>query len=62
MTAPHFHTTQEARAAISRIEHNVDKRPPSGINGGSSGNTTTTTPNVEPKSKDADTVGEGRSD
>lgn len=59
MTAPHFHTTSEAKAAIKRIEHNAGEGTsgaPTGINDGSAGNMTTHTERVEPKSKEQDWV------
>jgi hypothetical protein len=46
MTAPHFHTTQEAKAAIEKVEHNYGEAgegAPKGIAGGSSSNLTTST-------------------
>lgn len=48
MTAPHFHTTAEAKAAIKKIEHNPDggNGAPTGIAGGSVSNETTKTPGV----------------
>lgn len=46
MTAPHFHTTEEAKAAIKKIGHNSDMGTPTGISGGSEGNMTTKTPKV----------------
>ena len=61
MTAPHFHTTAEAKAAIKRIEHNGGEGgegAPKGIMGGSSSNETTTTPRVnQGKEKGSDWVG-----
>jgi len=54
MTAPHFHTTEEAKAAIKKIQHNSDKGTPTGISGGSAGNQTTMTPKV---TSGDDTVG-----
>lgn len=59
MTAPHFHTTSEAKAAIKKIEHNSQdgNGAPTGIAGGSSGNDTTPTPDVSSKQKGDDWVG-----
>jgi len=60
MTAPHFHTTSEAKAAIKKIEHNAGEGtsgPPTGIMGGSGMNNTTTTPGVNNQVKGGDWVG-----
>ena len=59
MTAPHFHTTEEAKAAIKKIDHNSgqgDEGAPKGIMGGSVGNETTKTKNVTPTKKEEDWV------
>ena len=50
MTAPHFHTVDEAKAAIRKIGHDAehDSGPPTGISGGSSGNLTSSTKEVLP--------------
>jgi hypothetical protein len=51
MTAPHVHTTDEAKADIRRISHNKgagDNMGPVSIGGGSAGVATTTTKDVEP--------------
>lgn len=56
MTAPHFHTTSEAKAAISKIEHNNANGCPTGIAGGSGGNQTTQTPAVTETTKGEDWV------
>ena len=63
MTAPHFHTTAEAKAAIKKIEHNTEGTtgPPTGIAGGSSGNRVTTTPGVNAgMEKGSDWVNKGK--
>lgn len=64
MTAPHFHTTAEAKTAIKKIEHNAGEGtsgPPSGIMGGSGGNQTTMTPGVTGTTKGSDWVaGKGK--
>jgi hypothetical protein len=55
MTAPHFHTTKEAKAAIERIEHNhgeAGEGAPKGIAGGSSSNLTTSTRGVIDKGEE----------
>ena len=56
MTAPHFHTTAEAKAAIKKVEHNTDggNSAPTGIAGGSAGNNITPTPGVTSKQKGDD--------
>lgn len=63
MVAPHVHTADEARAAISRCSHNSgagDNMGPTGGIGsgaggiGSAGNMTTKTKNVEPMKDDDD--------
>jgi hypothetical protein len=58
MTAPHFHTTAEAKAAIKKIEKNTEgtSGPPTGIGGGSAGNSTTMTPAVSSSQKGDDWV------
>jgi hypothetical protein len=59
MTAPHFHTTAEAKAAIKKIEHNsgiAAEGAPTGIAGGSVKNMTTMTPDVTPSTKEGDWV------
>ena len=59
MTAPHFHTTEEAKAAIKNIDHNSgqgDEGRPKGIMGGSVKNETTKTKNVTPTEKGEDWV------
>ena len=59
MTAPHFHTTAEAKAAIKKIEHNSGEAAegaPIGIMGGSAGNLTTSTKGVSNSSKGDDWV------
>lgn len=61
MTAPHFHTVDEAKAAISRIEHNASgpgspagkKAGPPMMGGGSGSNDTAgCMENKGPKGKD----------
>lgn len=56
MTAPHFHTTSEAKAAINKVEHNKMGTfgGPTGIAGGSGGNQTTLTPEVTSTTKGDD--------
>jgi hypothetical protein len=59
MTAPHFHTTKEAKAAIKKIEHNHGQAAeghPLGIMGGSAGNQTTITEGVTDHEKGGDWV------
>lgn len=58
MTAPHFHTTAEAKAAIKRIEHNSDggNGAPTGIAGGSGGNNTQNEAGVTNKTKGDDWI------
>lgn len=59
MVAPHEHTADEVKANIKRISHNSgrgDNMGPQSIGGGSSGNMTTCTSDVEPKSSDGDVV------
>lgn len=56
MTAPNFRTTAEARAAIKKIEHNVNLGKPTGIAGGSATNQTTLTPGVTSTTPCADEV------
>lgn len=59
MTAPHFHTTSEAKAAIKKIEHNSGEGtsgPPTGIEGGSAAVETTHTPGVTSRAKGDDWV------
>lgn len=59
MTAPHFHTTSEVKAAIDKISHNSglgDEGKPKGIAGGSAANLTTKTPGVTNTSKGDDWV------
>lgn len=58
MTAPHFHNTAEARAAIKKIEHNAQQGngAPSGIAGGSAGVDPHITPGVDSRSKGDDWV------
>lgn len=59
MTAPHFHTTAEAKAAIKKISHNSgegDEGAPIGIGGGSTSVKTTTTEKVSIKQKGDDWV------
>lgn len=59
MTAPHFHTTAEAKAAIKKIEHNSGigaEGAPTGINGGSAANQTTMTKAVTSFKKGDDWV------
>lgn len=63
MTAPHFHDTAQAKAAIKKIEHNTEGTtgPPTGISGGSASNRTTTTPGVNVgNEKGSDYVGKGK--
>ncbi len=57
MTAPHFHTTAEARSAIKKIEHNSEggNGKPSGIAGGSAGNNNADKA-VMPREFDGDSV------
>ena len=60
MTAPHCHTTEEAKANIKRIEHNSGRGgegAPTGIMGGSGANQTTLTSGVTETSKGHDWVG-----
>jgi hypothetical protein len=59
MVAPHFHRTEEAKAAIKRVEKNTEgtSGPPTGIAGGSGGNNTTMTPGVDNSTKGGDWVG-----
>ena len=54
MTAPHFHTVSEAKAAIKKIEHNSNGTTgaPTGIAGGSGGNDISGSSN--PKTKGGD--------
>lgn len=62
MVAPHYHTEAEAKAAISRIEHNASgpgspagkkSGPPTGQGGGSGANNAGVSPcNTGPKGKD----------
>ena len=57
MVAPHFHTTEEAKAAIKKVEHNSDHSygPPSGgISGGSAANEETKTKGVSSSKKGDD--------
>lgn len=59
MTAPHFHTTAEAKAAIKRIEHNHgigSEGAPMHIEGGSAANSTTDTKAVTSSKKGDDWV------
>jgi len=59
MTAPHFHTTAEVKAAIKKIEHNhgvAAEGHPMGIMGGSASNSTTSTDGVTSSSKGDDWV------
>lgn len=59
MTAPHFHTAAEAKAAIDKISLNSgegDEGAPKGIKGGSGANQTTTTGGVTAKTKGDDWV------
>jgi hypothetical protein len=55
MTAPHCHTTEEAKANIRGISHNSgpgDNCGPTSIGGGSVKSMKTSTPDVEPKGGD----------
>ena len=59
MVAPHFHTTQEAKDAIRKIEHNSGEgvsNAPTEIGGGSGGVHTTLTEKVTNKGKGDDWV------
>ena len=59
MTAPHCHTTDEAKANIRKVSRNTgagDNMGPTSIGGGSAGAMKTSTPGVEPKSSDGDVV------
>lgn len=59
MTAPHFHTSSEAKAAIKKIEHNSGQAAegaPTGIAGGSARNQTTTEKGVTSATKGDDWV------
>jgi hypothetical protein len=59
MTAPHVHTTDEAKANIRGISHNKgrgDNEGPMSIGGGSAGSMTTCTEDVEPHMSDGDVV------
>lgn len=64
MTAPHFHTVAEAKAAIKRIEHNASgpgapsgkmAGPPTG-SGGGSGKNDIASDSVVPKTKGGDWI------
>lgn len=57
MTAPHFHTVNEAKAAIKKIQHNSDGTTgaPTGIAGGSGGNDIASD-GISPKDKGGDWV------
>ena len=59
MTAPHEHTTSEVKANIKRISRNKgagDNEGPTSIGGGSIGNMTTVTDEVNPKHEGDDTA------
>lgn len=59
MVGPHFHTTEEAKAAIKKISHNhgiADEGKPVKIAGGSSSNATTFEQGVNSKKKGDDWV------
>ncbi len=70
MTAPHFHTTDEAKGGIRDIEHNSAGAgpgpsgkmagPPTEIGGGSAKNITTPTPGVTSSEKGADWISSRR--
>ena len=54
----HIHTTDEARAAITKIQkNNPETGQPTSLGGGSAANQTTHTPEVTTKSKGDDWVG-----
>ena len=56
--SPHFHTTDEARAAITKIQkNNPETGQPTSLGGGSASNTVTRTPEVTSSSKGDDWVG-----
>lgn len=57
MTAPHFHTVMEAKAAIKKIQHNPDggNSAPTGIAGGS-GHIDNFSDGITPKEKGSDWV------
>lgn len=58
MSAPHFHSTKEARAAIKSIEHNAGgfSGKPALKDEGSASNQTTQTPRVTETHKGSDWV------
>lgn len=66
MTAPHCHTTEEAKANINSIEHNSSGAgpgpagkhagPPQEISGGSASNNFTSTPGVTSSEKGSDWI------